>query len=91
MPDRQPRVTMASLYETEVVNSATRLEMRLGGVHPRLFLEEAGIQALRVKCQREPWASMLRRLCTLAESGRPHEGRLPGGRQAGQGSLHRYT
>jgi hypothetical protein len=57
---------MSSLYETDIINSATPLETQLAGVHPRLYTTDAGIAAVRAKLKQEPWASFLRRIEAMA-------------------------
>ena len=59
---------MPSLYETDIVNSATPLEIRFAGVHPRMYLTRDGIDALKSKLTRQPWAGFLERVIVQAEA-----------------------
>lgn len=54
--------------QMDIVNSATPLETRFEGVHPRLYATQAEIEALRSKTLREPWASFLKRVIRVAQS-----------------------
>ncbi|MCE9589321.1 MAG: heparinase II/III-family protein [Planctomycetes bacterium] len=59
---------MTSLYETDIINSATPLETGLAGVHPRMYLTQEGIDALKQKLSGEPWAGFLQRVIRQADA-----------------------
>lgn len=53
---------MSSFAQTDIVNSATPLETRYLGVHPRLYATDEGIEAIRRKLGGQPWADFLQRV-----------------------------
>ncbi|MHB0936786.1 MAG: heparinase II/III domain-containing protein [Armatimonadota bacterium] len=83
---------MTTIADTDIINSATPLEMRFAGVHPRLYATAAEIEALREKCAREPWAGFLRRVRAQADAavrrGRPAPGTGDDLRGVGCGTTH---
>lgn len=56
---------MPNMPTAEIIHSATPLETRFVGVHPRLYATAEKIATLREKCGREPWASFLKRVCRV--------------------------
>jgi hypothetical protein len=58
---------MKTLFETDLINSATPLETRYAGVHPRLYATDERIAEIRRQLGREPWDGFLRRLEAVAE------------------------
>ncbi len=60
---------MPTAAEPDVINSATPLEMRFEGVHPRLYVTEARLQEVRQKLGREPYAGFLVRIRRIANNG----------------------
>jgi hypothetical protein len=83
---------MTTIAETDIINSATPLEMRFAGVHPRLYASAEEIDALRGKCAREPWAGFLQRVRARADAavrrGRPAPGAGDDLRGVGCGTVH---
>ena len=83
---------MTTIAETDIIHSATPLEMHFAGVHPRLYATAEEIDALRAKCGREPWAGFLRRVCAQADAavrrGRPAPGTGDDLRGVGCGTAH---
>jgi hypothetical protein len=64
---------MPRAAETDVINSATPLEMRFEGVHPRLYATEDRLREIRGKLDREPYAGFLSRIRRQAEAGLARE------------------
>ncbi len=52
----------------EIINSATPLETRYAGVHPRLYATAEAIAELRARLNREPWSGFLRRVRAQADA-----------------------
>ncbi|MCX5659745.1 MAG: heparinase II/III family protein [Planctomycetota bacterium] len=59
---------MSNLHETDIVNSATPLEINFVGVHPRLYLTAKGIAELNGCLGREPWVGFLQRTLVQADA-----------------------
>lgn len=59
---------MSTLHETDIVNSATPLEIHYAGVHPRMYLRQEGIDALKARLVHEPWAGFLQRVLQQADA-----------------------
>jgi hypothetical protein len=58
---------MTTFFETDIINSATPLETRFAGVHPRLYATADELEAARERCGREPWGGFLRRVRAQAD------------------------
>jgi hypothetical protein len=59
---------MPSAADTDVIHSASQLELQYEGVHPRLYANAAQLDAIRAKLDREPYADFLRRVRVFADS-----------------------
>lgn len=59
---------MSRLSDSDIVNSATPLETRFAGVHPRLYATGAELDALRGRFAAEPWSGFLRRVRAQADA-----------------------
>ena len=66
---------MNTLAETDIVNSATPLEMHFVDVHPRLYATADELAAIRERVAREPWSGFLARVRRVAD-GRVKSGPL---------------
>lgn len=64
---------MPTAAETDVIHSASQLEMHYEGVHPRLYANAEQLDAIRAKVDREPYADFLRRVRVHADSQLDHK------------------